>query len=377
MKKNKFLSLIVVFLFAFNALSDFKSDIKINSNSIEFLKESKKINFFDSVEINSKYVNIKAESATYDQKEDVISFSGKPSIIKSKRDGNLFNGKAEKILFFNDEEVHLIGNASMKYEDISISSNIIIFNPQSGKMTSGWKFMLEVKQITKSIKDKKILSQISFEVGKGEIYGLLGPNGAGKTTTFYIIAGLINSEEGKILLLDEDISDLQMHKRSKLGIKYLPQEPSIFQGLTVYENLRGLAELSLQNQNDIKEFIESSIEEFGLSEISNLKGRQLSGGQRRKVEIARTLAAKPKVILMDEPFAGIDPIAIEDIKNVLKKLVDKNIGILITDHNVRETLEICNQAAIINNGEIIAEGDKDELINNKLVKKVYLGDMYN
>ena len=237
--------------------------------------------------------------------------------------------------------------------------------------------MLEVKQITKSIKDKKILSQISFKVGKGEIYGLLGPNGAGKTTTFYIIAGLINSEEGKILLLDEDISDLQMHKRSKLGIKYLPQEPSIFQGLTVYENLKGLAELSLKNQNDIKEFIESSIEEFGLSEISNLKGRQLSGGQRRKVEIARTLAAKPKVILMDEPFAGIDPIAIEDIKNVLKKLVDKNIGVLITDHNVRETLEICNQAAIINNGEIIAEGDKDELINNKLVKKVYLGDMYN
>ena len=237
--------------------------------------------------------------------------------------------------------------------------------------------MLEVKQITKSIKDKKILSQISFKVGKGEIYGLLGPNGAGKTTTFYIIAGLINSEEGKILLLDEDISDLPMHKRSKLGIKYLPQEPSIFQGLTVYENLRGLAELSLKNQNDIKEFIESSIEEFGLSEISNLKGRQLSGGQRRKVEIARTLAAKPKVILMDEPFAGIDPIAIEDIKNVLKKLVDKNIGVLITDHNVRETLEICNQAAIINNGEIIAEGDKDELINNKLVKKVYLGDMYN
>ncbi len=237
--------------------------------------------------------------------------------------------------------------------------------------------MLEVKQITKSIKDKKILSQISFKVGKGEIYGLLGPNGAGKTTTFYIIAGLINSEEGKILLLDEDISDLPMHKRSKLGIKYLPQEPSIFQGLTVYENLRGLAELSLKNQNDIKEFIESSIEEFGLSEISNLKGRQLSGGQRRKVEIARTLAAKPKVILMDEPFAGIDPIAIEDIKNVLKKLVDKNIGVLITDHNVRETLEICNQAAIINNGEIIAEGNKDELINNKLVKKVYLGDMYN
>ena len=224
--------------------------------------------------------------------------------------------------------------------------------------------MLEVKQITKSIKDKKILSQISFEVGEGEIYGLLGPNGAGKTTTFYIIAGLTNSEKGKILLFDKDISNLPMHKRSKLGIKYLPQEPSIFQGLTVYENLMGLAELSFNNNKDIKKFIEISIEEFGLSEIANLKGRQLSGGQRRKVEIARSLATEPKVILMDEPFAGIDPIAIEDIKNVLKKLALKNIGVLITDHNVRETLEICNEAAIINNGKVIARGNKDELIKN-------------
>tara|TARA_B100001113_G_scaffold346522_1_gene337572 strand:- start:249 stop:962 length:714 start_codon:yes stop_codon:yes gene_type:complete len=237
--------------------------------------------------------------------------------------------------------------------------------------------MLKVREISKTIKEKKILSQINFQVGKGDIYGLLGPNGAGKTTTFYIIAGLVKSDKGKVLLLDKDISNLPMHKRSKLGIKYLPQEPSIFQGLTVYENLKGLAELSFNDQNSINKFIDSSIEEFGLSEISNLKGRQLSGGQRRKVEIARTLAADPKVILMDEPFAGIDPIAIEDIKNVLKKLVEKDIGVLITDHNVRETLEICNQAAIINNGEIIAEGDKDKLINNELVKKVYLGDMYN
>ena len=237
--------------------------------------------------------------------------------------------------------------------------------------------MLEVKQITKSIKDKKILSQISFEVGEGEIYGLLGPNGAAKTTTFYIIAGLTNSEKGKILLFDKDISNLPMHKRSKLGIKYLPQEPSIFQGLTVYENLMGLAELSFNNNKDIKKFIEISIEEFGLSEIANLKGRQLSGGQRRKVEIARSLATEPKVILMDEPFAGIDPIAIEDIKNVLKKLALKNIGVLITDHNVRETLEICNEAAIINNGKVIARGNKDELIKNELVKKVYIGNMYN
>ncbi len=238
------------------------------------------------------------------------------------------------------------------------------------------KEMLDVKDISKSIKGKKIISKVSIEINESDIFGLLGPNGAGKTTTFYIIAGLMNPDEGKIVLSDMDLSNLPMHKRSKLGIKYLPQEPSIFQNLTVYENLLGLAELSFDNNKDIKNFVSSSIEEFGLSEIRQLKGRQLSGGQRRKVEIARTLAAKPKIILLDEPFAGIDPIAIEDIKRVLKKLSDKGIGILITDHNVRETLEICNQAAIISNGEIISQGSKQKLISDKLVKEVYLGNMY-
>ena len=236
--------------------------------------------------------------------------------------------------------------------------------------------MLKIKNISKSIKDKKIISKVSLEINDSDIFGLLGPNGAGKTTMFYIIAGLMNQDEGEMILSDKDISKLPMHKRSKLGIKYLPQEPSIFQNLTVYENLLGLAELSFNNNKDIKNFIEKSIEEFGLSEITQLKGRQLSGGQRRKVEIARTLAAKPKIILLDEPFAGIDPIAIEDIKKVLKKLSSKEISILITDHNVRETLEICNQAAIINNGELISKGSKDELINDELVKKVYLGNMF-
>ena len=237
--------------------------------------------------------------------------------------------------------------------------------------------MLEIKDISKSIKDKQIVSGVSFNVQYGDIFGLLGPNGAGKTSTFYIIAGLVNASEGKIFLDGEDISSTPMHQRSNCGIKYLPQEPSIFQNLSVYENLYGLAELSFENKKDIKNFIDTAMEEFNLSNISDLKGRQLSGGQRRKVEIARTLAAEPKIILLDEPFAGIDPIAIEDIKNVLKKLLKRNIGILITDHNVRETLEICTKAAIINNGEIIAHGDKQSLIKDDLVKKVYLGDMYN
>lgn len=237
--------------------------------------------------------------------------------------------------------------------------------------------MLSLKNVSKSIRNKRIVKDISFEVLLGQICGLLGPNGAGKTTTFYLIAGLIRSDSGEILLGDEDVSNIPMHKRSKKGIKYLPQEPSIFQNLTVYENLLGLAELSFSNKKDLDLFLEQSIDEFKLSKILSLKGRQLSGGQRRKVEIARTLASNPKIILLDEPFAGIDPIAIEEIKQVLVKLKNKNIGILITDHNVRESLEICDQAIVINDGKVIAEGNKELLINNEIVKKVYLGNMYS
>ena len=237
--------------------------------------------------------------------------------------------------------------------------------------------MLSIQNINKTIKDKNIVDNISFEVPLGCISGLLGPNGAGKTTTFYIIAGLIKADKGDVFLADENVSSFAMHKRSKMGIKYLPQEPSIFQNLSVYENLLGLAELSFKRKEDIENFITKSIDEFNLSEILNHKGRQLSGGQRRKVEIARTLAANPKIILLDEPFAGIDPIAIDEIKQVLIKLKNKNIGILITDHNVREALEICDHAIVINNGSIIAKGDKNSLIKDEMVKKVYLGDMYS
>ena len=237
--------------------------------------------------------------------------------------------------------------------------------------------MLSIQNINKKIRDKSIVDNISFEVPSGCISGLLGPNGAGKTTTFYIIAGLIKADKGDIFLADEHVSNFAMHKRSKMGIKYLPQEPSIFQNLSVYENLLGLAELSFKRKEDIENFITQSIDEFNLSEILNHKGRQLSGGQRRKVEIARTLAANPKIILLDEPFAGIDPIAIDEIKQVLIKLKNKDIGILITDHNVREALEICDHAIVINNGSIIAKGDKNSLIKNEMVKKVYLGDMYS
>ncbi|MDA7778671.1 LPS export ABC transporter ATP-binding protein [Gammaproteobacteria bacterium] len=237
--------------------------------------------------------------------------------------------------------------------------------------------MLTLNEISKSIKDKIIVDKVSFEIKPGSVNGLLGPNGAGKTTTFYLIAGLIKLDSGEIIFNGNDISNLPMHKRSNMGIKYLPQEPSIFQDLTVYENLYGLAEISLKEKNKISQFMTQSIEEFSLEQILDLKGRQLSGGQRRKVEIARTLAASPKIILLDEPFAGIDPIAIDEIKNVLRTLKDKGIAILITDHNVREALDICDNAIVVNRGRVIAKGAKADLINNDLVKKVYLGNMYS
>ncbi len=237
--------------------------------------------------------------------------------------------------------------------------------------------VVTARGLSKHFGDFSALDGVNFDIRPGSIVGLIGPNGAGKTTTFYLIAGLVKCDKGKIIFDSKDITSLPMHKRSKIGIKYLPQEPSIFQNLSVYENLYGLAEISFQTKQEIASFMDQSIEEFNLTEILNLKGRQLSGGQRRKVEIARTLAAQPKVILLDEPFAGIDPIAIEEIKQVLISLTKKNIAILITDHNVREALEICNKAIVINNGGIIAMGSKDELIKNELVKKVYLGNMYS
>ena len=237
--------------------------------------------------------------------------------------------------------------------------------------------MLKITNISKSFKDKKVIDDISFQIQSGTISGLLGPNGAGKTTVFYIIAGIIKSDRGEIFLNEKNISSLAMHKRAFLGLKYLPQEPSIFQNLTVQENLLGLAEISFKDKDLVSDFIEKSIKEFNLEDIINKKGRVLSGGQRRKVEIARTLASDPKIILLDEPFAGIDPIAVDDIKQTLLNLKKKGIGILITDHNVKESLEICDKALVINAGKKIAEGTKEELINDSVVKKVYFGNLYN
>ena len=237
--------------------------------------------------------------------------------------------------------------------------------------------VLSVKNISKSIKNKQIINNISFDISKGQIVGLLGPNGAGKTTTFYSILGLIKIDSGEVFLRDEDITTIPPHKRAEVGMSYLPQEPSIFRNLSVKSNILGVAERNFLKTEELEYFYQNTIKEFGLESIEDSMGYVLSGGQRRKVEIARCLASKPKLILLDEPFAGIDPLAIEDIKNVLKNLSDKGISILITDHNLRETIDICHYSIVIKDGSILDKGKKDYLINSSLIKEEYFGKVFD
>ena len=237
--------------------------------------------------------------------------------------------------------------------------------------------VLSVKNISKSIKNKQIINNISFDILEGQIVGLLGPNGAGKTTTFYSILGLIKIDSGEVFLRDEDITSIPPHKRAKVGMSYLPQEPSIFRNLSVKSNILGVAERNFLKTEELEDFYQNTIKEFGLESIEDSMGFALSGGQRRKVEIARCLASKPKLILLDEPFAGIDPLAIEDIKNVLKNLSDKGISILITDHNLRETIDICHYSIVIKDGSILDKGKKDYLINSSLIREEYFGKVFD
>ena len=236
---------------------------------------------------------------------------------------------------------------------------------------------ISLANIEKTIGSKKILSDVSFSIGSNEIVGLLGPNGAGKTTAFYIAAGLIFPDQGRVFINNKDVTEMPMHSRAKLGLGYLPQEASIFTDLSVESNLLGIAELSNNDKDQTIEKVAKIIDEFDLNKILQLKGRMLSGGQRRKVEIARTLICEPSIILLDEPFAGIDPIAVEEIKELIQEICKKNISILITDHNVRETLSLCHKAIILSEGNIIAEGNEKSLKENDHVRQKYFGKMFS
>jgi lipopolysaccharide export system ATP-binding protein len=227
--------------------------------------------------------------------------------------------------------------------------------------------------LIKSYRNRTVVNHVSVEVKQGEIVGLLGPNGAGKTTTFYMVVGLIRPDEGKVFLDDEDITRQPMYKRAQMGLGYLPQEASVFRKLTVEDNIKAILEMTKLSKQDQKNKLDSLLDEFGLQHVRKNNGDSLSGGERRRTEIARALAVDPKFILLDEPFAGVDPIAVEDIQAVVARLKTKNIGILITDHNVNETLSICDRAYLLIEGKIFKHGTAEELADDEQVRRLYLG----
>lgn len=233
--------------------------------------------------------------------------------------------------------------------------------------------ILRTENLVKKYRQRTVVNNVSVQVEQGEIVGLLGPNGAGKTTSFYMIVGLIKPLSGHVYLEDTEITEMPMYKRAKLGIGYLAQEASVFRQLSVEDNILSVLEFTGLSKQEQKERLESLIEEFGLTNVRRSKGIQLSGGERRRTEIARALAVNPKFILLDEPFAGVDPIAVEDIQHIVSKLKDKNIGILITDHNVHETLNITDRAYLLFEGSVLKSGSAEELAADERVRDVYLG----
>jgi lipopolysaccharide export system ATP-binding protein len=237
--------------------------------------------------------------------------------------------------------------------------------------------VLTATALAKSYKGRQVVKNVSLSVEAGSIVGLLGPNGAGKTTSFYMIVGLVPSDKGKVTIDDEDITLLPMHSRARMGIGYLPQESSIFRKLTVYQNLMAILETRKDlNKVQREQTLDALLDEFNIQHIRESQGMALSGGERRRVEIARALAANPKFILLDEPFAGVDPISVLDIKKIVEHLKGRGIGVLITDHNVRETLDVCEKAYIVSHGDLIASGTPEAVLADQTVRDVYLGDQF-
>ena len=242
--------------------------------------------------------------------------------------------------------------------------------------TSGSTSHLLVRNLRKKYKARTVVSDVSFDVAAGEVVGLLGPNGAGKTTSFYMVVGLVSVDGGQIMLCGHDVTHQPIYRRSRLGLSYLPQEASIFRKLNVAENIQAILELQKISKSEVKRRLEELLGELHISHLREVNASALSGGERRRVEIARALATEPKFILLDEPFAGVDPIAVLDIQKIIRFLKDRGIGVLITDHNVRETLGICDHAYIISEGKVLAEGLPAEIVNNEDVRRVYLGDNF-
>ena len=236
--------------------------------------------------------------------------------------------------------------------------------------------ILRSENLVKKYKSRVVANNVSVQVKQGEIVGLLGPNGAGKTTSFYMIVGMVKPNSGKIYLDDKDITDEPMYKRAQLGVGYLPQEASVFRKLSIEDNIRAVLEMTKLTKAEQAHKVETLLDEFALHHVRKNLGDQLSGGERRRTEIARALATDPKFILLDEPFAGVDPIAVEDIQSVIRKLTQKNIGVLITDHNVHETLSITDRTYLLYSGSVIKSGSAEDLANDEMVRKVYLGQNF-
>lgn len=232
------------------------------------------------------------------------------------------------------------------------------------------------RDLKKTYNGREVVKSVSIDVERGEVVGLLGPNGAGKTTSFYMMVGLVKADKGAINLDSENVTDLPLHVRAKKGIGYLPQEASVFRELTVEENIFAVLEIRDLSDKEMQNALDDLIRDFGLDHIRKSKGRELSGGERRRVEIARALALDPKFVLLDEPFAGVDPLAVSDIQLIIRRLKQKNIGVLITDHNVRETLGIVDRAYIMSRGELLVSGTPDEIVNNETARKFYLGEEF-
>ena len=250
--------------------------------------------------------------------------------------------------------------------------NLHIAHENTGPDTVG----LQVTNLRKSYKKKVVIRDVSLSLKRGEVVALLGPNGSGKTTCFYAIAGLINPEGGHVLIDGRDVTNLPMYRRARLGIGYLPQEMSIFRGMSVEDNIMAILDISIKDRHKRRERLEELLSDFSVEHLRRAPALALSGGERRRVEIARSLAADPKYLLLDEPFAGVDPISVDDIRHLVADLKKRGIGVLITDHNVRETLEIVDQAYILHDGKVLMSGTPDDVVENENVRRVYLGDSF-